>query len=153
MGFDGHANPCRYVKFDTFHPAVDRGLPVTRVISRVTLQQILAKAVIKHGGEDIIRGNSHVVGFEETLDPATGEELATAKAATACTTATLQWTCQAVVVCAKLRTCSLQQARPCGPNSLVSAICCAGDSCCQGYHFQQLLARLSEQKRSKTETG
>ena len=28
----------RYIKFDTFHPAVDKGLPVTRVISRVTLQ-------------------------------------------------------------------------------------------------------------------
>jgi zeaxanthin epoxidase len=36
---------CRYVKFDTFHPAVSKGLPVTRVISRVTLQQILARAV------------------------------------------------------------------------------------------------------------
>ena len=29
---------CRYIKFDTFHPAVDMGLPVTRVISRITLQ-------------------------------------------------------------------------------------------------------------------
>lgn len=37
--------PSRYVKFDTFHPAVSKGLPVTRVISRLTLQQILAKAV------------------------------------------------------------------------------------------------------------
>jgi hypothetical protein len=27
-----------YVKFDTFHPAVDMGLPITRVISRITLQ-------------------------------------------------------------------------------------------------------------------
>ena len=27
-----------YVKFDTFHPAADMGLPVTRVISRVLLQ-------------------------------------------------------------------------------------------------------------------
>ena len=36
-----------YVKFDTFHPAADKGLPVTRVISRVSLQNILAKAVIK----------------------------------------------------------------------------------------------------------
>ena len=32
------ALPCRYIKFDTFHPAVDMGLPVTRVISRITLQ-------------------------------------------------------------------------------------------------------------------
>ena len=37
----------RYVKFDTFHPAVDLGLPVTRVINRVTLQQLLSDAVIK----------------------------------------------------------------------------------------------------------
>lgn len=29
---------CRYIKFDTYHPAVDKGLPVTRVISRITLQ-------------------------------------------------------------------------------------------------------------------
>jgi hypothetical protein len=29
---------CRYIKFDTFHPAVSKGLPVTRVISRITLQ-------------------------------------------------------------------------------------------------------------------
>lgn len=28
----------RYIKFDTFHPAVSKGLPVTRVISRITLQ-------------------------------------------------------------------------------------------------------------------
>lgn len=32
-----------YCKFDTFHPAVDRGLPVTRVISRIVLQVILLK--------------------------------------------------------------------------------------------------------------
>lgn len=37
----------RYVKFDTFHPAVERGLPVTRVISRHTLQEVLADAVLK----------------------------------------------------------------------------------------------------------
>ena len=35
----------RYVKFDTFHPAVDAGLPVTRVISRVSLQNVLAKVI------------------------------------------------------------------------------------------------------------
>lgn len=55
-----------YVKFDTFHPAVSKGLPVTRVISRVTLQNILAKAVTRYGGPDTIMGNSHVVGFEES---------------------------------------------------------------------------------------
>lgn len=41
------AHTLRYVKFDTFHPAVNMGLPVTRVINRVTLQQILSDAVIK----------------------------------------------------------------------------------------------------------
>lgn len=48
-----------YVKFDTFTPAVERGLPVTRVISRMTLQQILARAV----GNDVILNDSNVVDF------------------------------------------------------------------------------------------
>ncbi|GLT38998.1 hypothetical protein SLA2020_132080 [Shorea laevis] len=48
-----------YIKFDTFTPAAERGLPVTRVISRMTLQQILAHAV----GEDVILNESNVVGF------------------------------------------------------------------------------------------
>lgn len=48
-----------FAKFDTFTPAVKRGLPVTRVISRMTLQQILARAV----GEDVIRNSSNVVDF------------------------------------------------------------------------------------------
>ncbi|KAL8038401.1 hypothetical protein ABFX02_11G104100 [Erythranthe guttata] len=48
-----------YVKFDTFTPAAERGLPVTRVISRMTLQQILARAV----GSDIILNESNVVDF------------------------------------------------------------------------------------------
>ncbi len=39
--------PDRYVKFDTFHPAADQGLPVTRVINRVCLQNVLAKAAIE----------------------------------------------------------------------------------------------------------
>lgn len=55
-----------YVKFDTFHPAADNGLPVTRVISRVTLQQILAQACVKYGGPDVILGNSHVTSFTES---------------------------------------------------------------------------------------
>lgn len=55
-----------YVKFDTFHPAADKGLPVTRVISRVSLQNILAKAVLKLAGPNAIIGNSHVVGYSET---------------------------------------------------------------------------------------
>nr|ALE33755.1 zeaxanthin epoxidase 1 [Erythranthe lewisii] len=50
-----------YVKFDTFTPAAERGLPVTRVISRMTLQQILARAV----GSDIIINESNVVDFND----------------------------------------------------------------------------------------
>ncbi|KAF3438959.1 hypothetical protein FNV43_RR17234 [Rhamnella rubrinervis] len=53
-----------YIKFDTFTPAVERGLPVTRVISRMSLQQILARAV----GEDIIKNDSNVVSFEDHGD-------------------------------------------------------------------------------------
>ncbi|CAN6228334.1 unnamed protein product [Urochloa humidicola] len=48
-----------YIKFDMFTPAVERGLPVTRVISRMMLQQILARAV----GDDAILNESHVVDF------------------------------------------------------------------------------------------
>ncbi|KAK8952043.1 hypothetical protein KSP39_PZI003101 [Platanthera zijinensis] len=48
-----------YIKFDTFSPAVERGLPVTRVISRMALQQILARAV----GDDVIFNDSNVVDF------------------------------------------------------------------------------------------
>lgn len=51
----------RYVKFDTFTPAVERGLPVTRVISRMLLQEILAGAV----GDDIIINGSNVVDFQD----------------------------------------------------------------------------------------
>ncbi|KAI5684542.1 hypothetical protein M9H77_05770 [Catharanthus roseus] len=50
-----------YIKFDTFTPAAERGLPVTRVISRMTLQQILARAV----GEDVIMNESNVINFED----------------------------------------------------------------------------------------
>nr|ACF21781.1 zeaxanthin epoxidase [Gentiana lutea]BAA88842.1 zea-Xanthin epoxidase [Gentiana lutea] len=50
-----------YIKFDTFTPAAERGLPVTRVVSRMTLQQILASAV----GEDIIKNESNVVDFKD----------------------------------------------------------------------------------------
>lgn len=51
----------RYCKFDTFTPAAERGLPVTRVISRMTLQQILARAV----GAEIIMNESNVVDFND----------------------------------------------------------------------------------------
>lgn len=54
----------RYIKFDTFTPAAERGLPVTRVISRMTLQQILARAV----GDDVIKNESNVVAFEDQGD-------------------------------------------------------------------------------------
>ncbi|KAH6812320.1 zeaxanthin epoxidase [Perilla frutescens var. frutescens] len=50
-----------FVKFDTFTPAAEQGLPVTRVISRMTLQQILACAV----GSDIIKNESNVVDLED----------------------------------------------------------------------------------------
>ncbi|XP_047310316.1 zeaxanthin epoxidase, chloroplastic isoform X2 [Impatiens glandulifera] len=50
-----------YCKFDTFTPAVEKGLPVTRVISRMTLQQILASAV----GKDVIINESNVVDFKD----------------------------------------------------------------------------------------
>ncbi|KAJ8546160.1 hypothetical protein K7X08_018743 [Anisodus acutangulus] len=56
-----------YCKFDTFTPAVERGLPVTRVISRMTLQQILARAV----GEHIIMNESNVVDFADEGDKVT----------------------------------------------------------------------------------
>jgi len=58
---------CRYVKFDTFHPAVEKGLPVTRVISRVTLQQILAEACVRVAGEDVILNDCRVVDYEERV--------------------------------------------------------------------------------------
>lgn len=58
---------CRYVKFDTFHPAVEKGLPVTRVISRVTLQQILAKACTRVAGEDVILNDCRVVDYDERV--------------------------------------------------------------------------------------
>jgi hypothetical protein len=59
----------RYVKFDTFHPAVDKGLPVTRVVSRVTLQAILAEACARLAG-DVIQNNVHIVDYEEKARPA-----------------------------------------------------------------------------------
>ena len=54
----------RYIKFDTFTPAAEKGLPVTRVISRMTLQQILAHAV----GNDIILNDSNVIDFMDHGD-------------------------------------------------------------------------------------
>ncbi|XP_058777982.1 zeaxanthin epoxidase, chloroplastic-like [Vicia villosa] len=48
-----------YIKLDTFTHAVERGLPVTRVISRMALQEILARAV----GDDVLMNASNVVDF------------------------------------------------------------------------------------------
>ncbi|CAL9150106.1 zeaxanthin epoxidase, chloroplastic-like [Musa acuminata AAA Group] len=56
-----------YIKFDTFTPAAERGLPVTRVISRMTLQQILARAV----GDDKILNDSNVVNYVDNGDKVT----------------------------------------------------------------------------------
>ncbi|ESW28796.1 hypothetical protein PHAVU_002G018700 [Phaseolus vulgaris] len=58
-----------YIKFDTFTPAAERGLPVTRVISRMALQQILARAV----GEDAILNDSNVIDFVDHGDKVTVE--------------------------------------------------------------------------------
>lgn len=57
-----------YVKFDTFHPAVDRGLPVTRVISRVILQQLLAETAMEIAGEDVILNDQNVIDYEHVVD-------------------------------------------------------------------------------------
>lgn len=56
-----------YVKFDTFTPAAQSGLPVTRVINRVTFQEILCRHVKKWSprGESVIMENAHVIGYEE----------------------------------------------------------------------------------------
>jgi zeaxanthin epoxidase len=55
-----------YVKFDMFHLAADAGLPVTRVISRFTLQRLLADACVRLGGEGVLVNEANVVAFEET---------------------------------------------------------------------------------------
>jgi len=48
-----------YCKFDTFTPAAERGLPVTRVISRMKLQEILSGAL----GHEYIQNGCNVVDF------------------------------------------------------------------------------------------
>ncbi|GFZ02758.1 zeaxanthin epoxidase [Actinidia rufa] len=48
-----------FTKFDLFTPAVTRGLPVTQVICRIALQNILVSAL----GKDIVNNNSKVVDF------------------------------------------------------------------------------------------
>lgn len=64
-----------YCKFDTYTPAVERGLPVTRVVSRMKLQEILARAV----GPEIVRNGATVTGFQDdgqkvTVTLSNGEE-------------------------------------------------------------------------------
>jgi len=54
-----------YVKFDMFHLAVDQGLPVTRVISRFTLQRLLAEACERIGGPDVLVNEANVVSFTD----------------------------------------------------------------------------------------
>lgn len=51
----------RFTKFDLLKPAVTRGLPVTQVICRIALQDILVSAV----GQEILSNNSKVVDFVE----------------------------------------------------------------------------------------
>ncbi|BFG20088.1 hypothetical protein CerSpe_063620 [Prunus speciosa] len=50
-----------FTKFDLSSPAVSRGLPITQVICRMELQDLLVNAV----GLDIVRNNSEVVDFIE----------------------------------------------------------------------------------------
>lgn len=51
--------PLRFAKFDLLSPAVKRGLPVTQVICRMALQDILLNAL----GPNIVSNNSKVVDF------------------------------------------------------------------------------------------
>lgn len=51
----------RFTKFDLSTPALKKGLPVTRVICRMALQDILLEAV----GLDIVINKSKVVDFME----------------------------------------------------------------------------------------
>lgn len=67
-----------YCKFDTFHPAVDKGLPVTRVISRHTLQEILADKVRQLAGDNVILNDVHIVDYKEERDEQTGNRTVTA---------------------------------------------------------------------------
>eukprot|EP00889_Picochlorum_renovo_P002739 jgi/Picre1/29769/NNA_005151.t1 len=64
-----------YCKFDTFHPAVNKGLPVTRVISRQVLQEILAERVMSLGGEAVIENGVHVVDYRQEVDRDRGKRL------------------------------------------------------------------------------
>ncbi|XXG56659.1 hypothetical protein AAC387_Pa03g4014 [Persea americana] len=56
-----------FIKFDLLTPAVKSGLPVTQVVCRMTLQNILVNAV----GVDIVYNKSNVVDFKEDSDKVT----------------------------------------------------------------------------------
>ncbi|KAI3984299.1 hypothetical protein MKX01_011253 [Papaver californicum] len=56
-----------FTTYDFLTPAVEKGLPVTQVISRITLQDILVKAV----GLDIVHNKSKVADFVEDPDKVT----------------------------------------------------------------------------------
>ncbi|KAI3982314.1 hypothetical protein MKX01_037847 [Papaver californicum] len=56
-----------FTTYDFLTPAVEKGLPFTQVISRITLQDILVKAV----GLDIVHNKSKVVDFVEDPDKVT----------------------------------------------------------------------------------
>jgi len=60
-----------YCKFDTFHPAADRGIPVTRVISRMTLQRILAETCQRVSGKDVIVNGVKVTQYANTANGVT----------------------------------------------------------------------------------
>jgi hypothetical protein len=51
----------RFTKLDLFTPAVTRGLPITQLICRMALQEILVNAV----GSEVVRNKSKVVDFRE----------------------------------------------------------------------------------------
>jgi len=51
----------RFTKFDLLSPALMRRIPITQVICRTALQEILVNAV----GSEVVRNKSKVVGFIE----------------------------------------------------------------------------------------
>ena len=65
------------MKFDTFHPAVEKGLPVTRVISRFILQKLLAEACEKIAGRELILNDCIVCDYEEKVSTSSCDVKAT----------------------------------------------------------------------------
>lgn len=54
---------------------MDRGLPVTRVISRVVLQELLAKAAKKMAGKDVILNDCKVIDYTHEVQIAKGSDV------------------------------------------------------------------------------